>query len=175
MATDEARQYEQINENWDSLMRTALGKGLSPQDAQDAVQNAYLTVLSKPKYRSTAHVGTLVAVTRSRAVDLQRRNAPGKRRAQPIDSLPIHAQEILLRDHQTESPEAVALRREEYAAISDGLSKTKPNNRRAFLLHVREGMPYSEIADTTETSTSNVKTQIHRARGSIKKSVSQLG
>jgi RNA polymerase sigma-70 factor (ECF subfamily) len=77
------------------------------------------------------------------------------------------ARQVALEDHWPDpepGPEAVTGTRQELRAVLAALQTLPPTDRAALLLHVREGLPYAEIATVLGLSVAAVKVKIHRAR-----------
>jgi len=126
----------------------------NPDDASDAVQDAFATVLGKPRAYD-ADKGPLkpwfLRVVRNRCLDLLRRRRPG---GMPVEALadkgvtPEQAAEIDDRDRELK----LAL-----ATISN-------EQRQIVILRDHLDLSYAQIADVLDVAPGTVMSRLHRAR-----------
>ena len=124
------------------------------EDAADAVQDAFATVLGKPLAYDNSK-GPLkpwfMRVVRNRCLDVLRRRRPGDA---PPDSLvdgnatPEQAAEIEDRDRE----------------ISSALAAISNEQRQIVILRDHLDLSYSEIADVLDVAPGTVMSRLHRAR-----------
>ena len=124
------------------------------EDAADAVQDAFATVLSKPLAYDNSK-GPLkpwfMRVVRNRCLDLLRRRRPEDT---PVDSLvdgnatPEQAAEIEDRDR----------------GIRGALAVISNEQRQIVILRDHLDLSYSEIADVLDVAPGTVMSRLHRAR-----------
>jgi RNA polymerase sigma-70 factor (ECF subfamily) len=67
----------------------------------------------------------------------------------------------------TPSPERLAVVRDEVRHVLQALERLPEIDRAALLLHVREQMPYQDIASVLGLSVPAVKVKVHRARARL--------
>jgi len=125
-----------------------------PDDASDAVQDSFATVLGKPLAYDAAK-GPLkpwfLRVVRNRCLDLMRRRRPGN---VPVDGLadkgatPEQAAEIDDRDRE----------------LKLALARITNEQRQIVILRDHLDLSYAEIADVLDVAPGTVMSRLHRAR-----------
>jgi RNA polymerase sigma-70 factor (ECF subfamily) len=133
-------------------------------EAEDAAQEAFLRAYSRlSSYDPTRPFKTwLFSIASHHCIDRLR-----KRRLiwLSIDDEPL-APHPALRE-QTLGPEEASVRREQSEGIQKYLSHLAPDDRQVIVMRYWSDMSYEEIAETTRTTVSAVKSRLHRARGHI--------
>ena len=72
-------------------------------------------------------------------------------------------------EHSQPNPEAHLMVREDYRRVLAALHELEPEEREVLSLVVSRDLSYREIARITDTSESNVKVRVHRARVKLRK------
>lgn len=129
--------------------------------AEEAVQEAFFSAyrnlerFSGPSFRAW-----LTRIAANAAHDILR-----KRARRPADPYPEWEDDSWQPPAPaTEGPEAVALARQQMAAIARCMEGITDDQRMAIVLYDVEGYDYGEIAAITSVSTGTVKSRIHRGR-----------
>jgi RNA polymerase sigma-70 factor (ECF subfamily) len=132
--------------------RVALYLSGDPALADDITAESFVRLWTAPGEIHTATVKSyLLAIARNLYLTGQRR----RRRETELDvSLPAAAP----------SPEKLVIVRDEARHVLDALGRLPETDRAALLLHVREQLPYQEIASILGLSVPAVKVKVHRAR-----------
>jgi len=130
-------------------------------EAEDAAQEAFLRAFSQlHRYDPSRPFRTwLLSIASHHCIDLLRRRH--------VQYLSIDDELLLIHPALREKrigPEEAALRGEEHRRIQALLDGLAPANRNAVLMHYWYGLSYEEIAATTGTTVSAVKSRLHRAR-----------
>lgn len=135
-------------------------KGISQEDAEDAVQEAayryllYYDSINILKIRSW-----LIRVALNFYYDQCRKH--GK--------VQLELYEELLKADMQDLPEAIFLEKERIKELSQALSQLKPFFQELLLLKYQSGMTYEEISNLLEISVSSIKTNLYRARKKLEK------
>lgn len=121
-----------------SVYRIALRMGLSPSDAEDAAQEAFVKAWrALPTFRGDSRFSTwLYRLTANAAVDVQRREKRQKE-ADDID-------EVVLPD-ESASPQQQVEKTETQAAVRNALAQLPEEYRTVLLLRYMEDLSYEEI------------------------------
>jgi RNA polymerase sigma-70 factor (ECF subfamily) len=133
-------------------------------EAEDAAQEAFLRAYAQLNlYDPMRPFKTwLFAIASHHCIDRLR-----KRRLTWLsiddEALPPHP---ALRE-QTPGPEEMAARGEQRDAIQALLAKLSPEDRHVIVMRYWHDLSYEEIAQTTRTTVSAVKSRLHRARGAM--------
>ena len=152
--TDMRQELAQLGGGAHALAIQILG---NPDDAADAVHDAFAKVLSRPESYDRSR-GPLkpwfLRVVRNQCIDLQRR----RRVIEPVDRLvspgkaPEQALEIRQRDE--------SLRR--------ALAKMPSDQRQMLILRDYLDLSYAEIADVLDIAAGTVMSRLHRSRMALK-------
>ncbi|MEP6629000.1 MAG: sigma-70 family RNA polymerase sigma factor [Lapillicoccus sp.] len=130
------------------------------QDAEDAVQNALAKVWRElPRFRGESTLRTwLFRIVANEALALRRR-----RRPVAVDD------EILtpLVGRSPDDPEAAATAEELHRALVLALGELPWRQRACWVLAEQEGLSYTEIATTLDTTVTVVRGQLARARRTL--------
>ena len=151
--------FEQlVQEYGDRVYGIALRITGSPTDAEDAMQDAFLSALRAwPSFRAEASPSTWlyrIAINAS----LQKVRA-----RQPVEYLTEDEADAPIRDWTADVPHAAA-RAELYAELERGIGLLPDELRVALVLRDVEGLSTSEAAAAMELTEAAVKSRLHRAR-----------
>lgn len=129
-------------------------------EAEDAVMDAFARVyLLRERYQPAfSFQAWLRVLVRSRCLDLLRRRA---RRPVPMDELPPGG--------LAESPEALALQREERLRIWRLLEELSDADQRLLLGYAVHGRSYRELAQALHLSLPQVRVRLHRIRRRLRR------
>jgi RNA polymerase sigma-70 factor (ECF subfamily) len=130
-------------------------------EAEDAAQETFLRAYTKlDTYNPSRKFSSwLFSIASHYCIDRLR-----QRRYQMVawDDLPVSDYDML--SSPEPQPEAVALTREDHAALHALLNTLPPDYRAATILRYWHEMSYDEIAETLETSVSAIKSRLFRAK-----------
>jgi RNA polymerase sigma-70 factor (ECF subfamily) len=167
-ASSDREAFEVLVEQYiDRLFRAALRLTGSPQDAEDAVQDALLSAYQHwGEFRHASTGGTwLYRITVNAALGRARRRRPedyladtGYRRAEIVD----WSEDLARR------AEAAELR----SVLEDGILRLEQDYRVVLVLRDVEGLSTAEVAAVLELSEAAVKSRLHRARVLLRQFVS---
>ncbi len=167
----EAEAYEQLIEQYAEVVyRTAYRLLQNPHDAEDAMQETFLTAyLRINEFEGKARLSSwLYRIVTNKALDILRKHRRKTEAAtDSIDDLSEDAAELLA-DQAAVLPEDWAERRETAALIREGLESLSPSLRAAFVLFEMEGLSMDEVASALNISTSAAKVRVHRARRALR-------
>jgi RNA polymerase sigma-70 factor, ECF subfamily len=132
-------------------------------EAEDAAQETFLRAYSQlASYDANRSFKTwLFSIANHHCIDRLR-----KRRLTWLsidDDLPPHP----ALQEQAPGPEEASVRREQAAAIQALLSRLPPEDRSVVVMRYWYDLSYEEIAESTRTTVSAVKSRLHRARGHL--------
>lgn len=134
-----------------------------PQDAEDAMQNVFLRLLSSDRGRrlSSTPGSYLYRAAVNAGLDLlrRRRRAPAVELADAADAVP---------DDGSPDPEDRRRGRELAAALRAALTTLTPGAAEIFALRYFEGHANKEIADMLGMSQTAVAVSLHRARARLR-------
>jgi len=138
----------------------ALGVTNDPSDAEDVVQDAFMTALERIEDCQDADrfSGWLMSIVRNRALNLRR--AQGVRTTSPLDDVAGAAS-----SSNPEQDAARALLREDLTAALGELTETQ---RSVVLLHDLEGYKHREIGDTLGISEGASRFHLSTARAALR-------
>ena len=130
-----------------------------PDDADDAAQDAFVTALTKlSRYDARRPFGPwLMRIVANAAIDRGRRRAV--RRAEPLDERTVDG---------GEAPDQFAARGEWSQRLLDALAQLPDRQRLAVVLFDAEGYAHAEIADILGIPVGTVRSDVHRARHSLR-------
>ncbi|MFD6467340.1 RNA polymerase sigma factor [Streptomyces goshikiensis] len=147
-----------------SLLTLARGMLGNPQDAEEAVQDAFLSAWRRlPEYRHAAEFRTwMYRITVNRCLTMRRRRPP------PVPLSTVA--EPATADAWTQ-PARSAEQDAATAALSHALAELDAGQRVCWILRELQGMPYKEIAHVTRTSEQTVRGRLFRARRSLQEAM----
>ncbi|WP_084362035.1 RNA polymerase sigma factor [Robertmurraya korlensis] len=156
-----------INKYKNQLFATVLRMTKNPQDAQDFVQDAFIKVYHQlDKYEGKGSFSSWIyRVTINHCMDEFRK------KSHQIIKGKVDEERIVNPNH----PEVIFLKNEKSRQL-ERLIATLPEEERLILLlrYVNE-MSYSEISELVDTSLSNVRNKIHRAKKKMRETVKREG
>lgn len=157
---DGIERKKELNSELNIVFRYLRKKGISQEDAEDAVQEAayryllYYDSINILKIRSW-----LIRVALNFYYDQCRKH--GK--------IQLELYEELIKADMQDLPEAIFLEKERIKELSQALSQLKPFFQELLLLKYQFGMTYEEISNLLEISVSSIKTNLYRARKKLEK------
>jgi len=133
----------------------------SPQDAQDALQDAMLRIWrGLPEFDERARFATWAyRVTTNACLDALR-----KKKTRSASSLEALEEQGYLPEDPSASPEEIVITDSRRQAVQEALSMLSPDARAALLLRDIQGESYESVAESLGLTLGTVKSRIHRAR-----------
>lgn len=150
------------------VYRLALRMGLSPADAEEAAQNAFLAAWrGLPSFRGEAKFSTwLYRLASNAAVDVLRRE---KKYENQWDI------EDLQRPDAAPSPQEQLERQDTQQAVRAAMAALSAEFRQVLVLRYLQEMSYQEIAQALALPEGTVKSRINRAKGQLKALLAESG
>jgi len=144
----------------------------NPRDAEDIAQQVFVRLWkSAPRYKATAKFTTfLFTITRNLVFNESRKRKRRKEHSLEEQEEDWHQ---ALSDSQEKRPDEEALQAELKVAVDRAIDALPEKQRMAVILRRYENLPYEEIADVLELSVSAVKSQLFRARTTLRESLEQ--
>ena len=138
------------------------------QDAQDAVQEAYLRAFRFfPGFRGDNARAWLMKIVRNTCYTWLQVNRPLQEATEFDESL-------FPTDSCALNPEEAALQNDSSALVRKALEQLPPTFREVLILRELEGMSYKEIADITGMPAGTVMSSLSRARGRLRQALTAL-
>lgn len=166
---DEQDLAELLGEHGGALVRAARGLVHSEADAEDAVQDAMVAVLTAPHLLTVLENagGWLYTLVRRRCLDILRRGSA--RRDDDRDSA--------LEDLLDGSPDTAELleRQELVAAVAEAVKRLEEPLRYVFVENALEGKTFREISAASEIPMGTLMARKQRAVEAIRKDLRQRG
>jgi RNA polymerase sigma-70 factor (ECF subfamily) len=130
-----------------------------PAAAQDAAQETFLKMITKIQSieRGVTLKSWLFSVARNEVLMVLRRNK--------IIPMEQYDDETIVFDHST--PLSITIQSEMTEILLTAIMQLKPAYREAYLLRETEGLTYEEIAKTTSTTVSAVKSKLFKSRAAL--------
>jgi RNA polymerase sigma-70 factor, ECF subfamily len=146
-----------------ALARVARGEGLPPEDAFDAVQEAFLTLLRLPEADAVAgdleqSRKLLITITRNIARNRRRLHA----NARPHDDRPLE----LLPDGEATSEELLAAV-EDQVHLAGCLNSLSEAQRAVVTLRMLDEVPGEDVARELGITAGHVAVLLHRAKANL--------
>jgi len=163
--------YETLIEQYaDMVYRVAYRILQNEHDAEDALQETFLTVYRRiENFRGDAKFSSwLYRIATNAALDIIRTKQRKQGEQMSIDVMDDEENSLLIDDISL-LPEQVLLRDETATELQQGLATLSPKLRTAFVLFELEGLSMRETAQTLEISESAAKLRVHRARIELQK------
>lgn len=145
-----------------------LGNGA---EAEDIAQQVFIRLWkSAPRYEVKAKFTTfLFTITRNLVFNETRRKQRRKEHSLEEQEENSFSE---MSDQSTAAPDEDLLKAELRAQIDRAIESLPEKQRMAVILRRYENMPYEQIADVLELSVSAVKSQLFRARGTLRELLS---
>lgn len=138
------------------------------QDAQDAVQEAYLRAFRFfPSFRGGDGRAWLMKIVRNSCYTWLQVNRPLQDAAEFDESL-------ILPDSHVPNPEEVVLQNDSGLRVRAAIEELPPNIREVLILRELEGMSYKEIAHITGMPMGTVMSTLSRARRRLRQVLTGL-
>ncbi len=138
------------------------------QDAQDAVQEAYLRAFRFfPGFRGDNARAWLMKIVRNTCYTWLHTNRPLQEATEFDESL-------FPTDSCALNPEEAVLQNDSSALVRKALEQLPPTFREVLILRELEGMSYKEIADITGMPAGTVMSSLSRARGRLRQALTAL-
>ena len=159
----------------DRLYNTILGFITNAEDAEDVLQEVFITVFENiVSFKSQSLLTTWmyrIAVTQS--LDTIRRKSRKKRAATFLSWVGVgenHEKYAV----ETIHPGVLAENREQSVVLFKAIQQLPENQRAAFVLQKIEGMNQQDIAAVLKTSTGAVESLLSRAKQNLRKSLTNF-
>ena len=160
--------FEELIERHQSAVIGTVAKMLgNPSDAEDIAQQVFIRLWkSAPRYQPKAKFTTfLFTITRNLVFNESRRKSRKKEYSIEQREDDFHLQTP---DQHSPSPAEDILQKELSIAVDRAIAALPKKQRLAVILRRYEGMPYDEIAKIIGLSISATKSQLFRARNSLR-------
>jgi RNA polymerase sigma-70 factor (ECF subfamily) len=167
-AGDDAAYEELIRTNGGRMLVAARRILPTDEDAQDAVQDAFLSAFKKiDTFQGQSKLGTWLHRIAINAA-LMRLRSLRRRKEQDVDDLLPRFLEgghfVEMPKRWSEAADAPAVQNEIRAAVREGIESLPENYRIALLLRDIEGLDNTELAEQLGVSVNAAKIRVHRAR-----------
>jgi RNA polymerase sigma-70 factor, ECF subfamily len=165
---------ELAKRHYQQMYRVALRIVHEPSDAEDVVQNVYMTMLRKiGEFRGESALSTwLTSITVNAAKTLLRK------RKRPMISIEesqaeqlSEIQHALARDNMQPSPEEHVISVEVQNMMENGLCQLGPNYQIPMRLRMVDELSIGQIASTLDLPEGTVKVQLFRGRQAMRKHI----
>ena len=158
-----------VEEYQGPVYRLALKMGLSPADAEEAAQEAFVAAWKGlPGFRGDSQFSTwLYRLTGNAAVDLLRREKRHSGAADIDERTDIAAEGA--------DPAEAAEAKSEREAVAQAMAELTPEYREILLLRYMQELDYGEIAAALSVPTGTVKSRINRAKAQLKEILLRQG
>ena len=163
--------FKIIVEKWqDMVFNTCMGLVQDANDAEDVAQEVFIQVYeSVEQFKGESKFSTWlyrIAVTKS--LDHLRKKKRKKRFAFLQSLFGVNEEEVI-QDPEFHHPGVKLENKEQAAVLFKAISKLPDNQKAAFTLHKLEGLSYQEVAEALSTTVSSVESLMHRAKGNLRK------
>ncbi len=169
---NDPRGYEILVEEYaDLVFRVAYRIVQNEQDAEDVLQETFLSVYKKiGKFRGDSKFSSWIyRIASNAALDLLR--AKGRKEGKDTtfdDMTEIEDEEYDPADEESLRPEDELLQNESLERIREALAEMPAKLRVAYLLYMVDGLSLQEVAEKLEIKLSAAKVRVHRARKFLK-------
>ena len=157
--------YEELIERYAEMVyRVAYRILQDPHDAEDAMQETFLTVYRRiGSFRGDSKFSTwLYRIATNVALDMVR--ARQRKQGHDVSWDDSEEEGAPLPDTVTPLPEEILLTQEMREILEEELQQLSPKLRTALVLYELEGLPMKEVAEVLGISESAAKVRVHRAR-----------
>ena len=165
------KMVEIYEEHRHALLMYALKILKNQESAEDAVHNAFVSVIEKKdKY---FHLScrdfrfSAVIIVRNKCLDILRKE-------KPYNAIPIDEMEFFLESNES-SPEELAIISSEYDAIRKHLDAIDEVSRQVLIMKYYLSMTYKEISESLGMTPKHVETKIARAKEKVRKLIRGAG
>ncbi len=168
VAGGDTAAFESLIERHQALVAGTVARMLgSNSDVEDIAQQVFIRVWrSAGRYVARAKFTTwLLKITRNLVFNEMRR---AKRHPHVPVQIDPDAEELPLKDENTETPDAALLQTELHQAIESAIMQLPETQRMALVLRRYKDLSYEEIADILELSLPAVKSLLFRARTELR-------
>lgn len=160
---------ERIMRNYhDWLFSAAYGICSDVSDAEEALQDVYMTAISKiDRFEERSTLSTwLYRITINAALMKRRSQRRHKMKVSTDTIISTRGEEggFLLTDEESDSPEEALLSQELWDKIHESVENIPPIYREVFALRDVHGFSIKETSQFLETSSAAVKSRLHRGR-----------
>lgn len=164
--------YEILVEEYaDLVFRAAYRVVQNEQDAEDIMQETFLSVYKKiGKFRGDSKFSSwLYRIASNAALDLLRAKGRKEGRDTAFDDMrEIEDEEYDPADEETLHPEDELLQNESLESVRGALAEMPTKLRVAYLLYMVDGLSLQEVAEKLEIKLSAAKVRVYRARKFLK-------
>ncbi len=169
---DESAFRALLEQHQDAVVGTVAKMLGSPSDAEDIAQQVFLRVWQHAKhYRPDAKFTTyLFTITRNLVFNESRRRS--RKKEIPLDGNDSSGCHHEPGDEPRRQPDATLLEAELRIAVDKAIASLPETQRLAVTLRRYENLSYEEIAKVLDLSVSAVKSQLFRARLSLREVLS---
>lgn len=169
---DEEAFEELITRHQNAVIGTVNKMLGNSSDAEDIAQQVFIRIWkSAPRYKPKAKFTTfLFTITRNLVFNESRRRSRKKEYSIDEREDDFHLQTP---DPQTASPAEGVLHNELQKTVDEAINSLPEKQRMAVILRRYENMAYDEIGRILELSTPAVKSQLFRARNTLRESLQQ--
>ena len=169
---DESAFRELLIRHQDAVLGTVAKMLGNPSDAEDIAQQVFLRIWQHAKsYRPDAKFTTyLFTITRNLVFNETRRRS--RKKEIPLDTNDTSGSHHEPGDAPHRQPDASLLEAELRLAVDRAIASLPETQRLAVILRRYEDLSYEEIAEVLELSVSAVKSQLFRARNSLREALS---
>jgi RNA polymerase sigma-70 factor (ECF subfamily) len=155
-----------VSDHGDRVYNTVLGMMQSPEDAEDVVQEVFISVFQNVgRFRGDAKLGTWmyrIAITKSLEALRRKSLKQSRMNTELKDADSLHAAPF-------QHPGVTLENREKAGILFRALERLPETQKTAFVLHKTEGLSYAEIGDIMEITLPAVESLIYRARQRLQK------
>ncbi len=158
----------------DRLYRLALGLLQDPAEAEDIVQEAFLTLMTHlDRFEGRSRVGTwLYRVAYNASLDRLRRRRPEPLPEEDPEGPDIPPMPRALVEWRL-TPEEILANAEALAQLDEAIAELPESLRAVFILRDIEGLSTAETAEALGISPGAVKVRLHRARLALREQLSE--
>jgi RNA polymerase sigma-70 factor (ECF subfamily) len=171
VGTGDEQAFEELIERHQNAVIGTVAKMLgNSSDAEDIAQQVFIRLWkSAPRYQPTAKFTTfLFTIARNLVFNESRRRSRKKEYSMEEREDDFHLQTP---DTQNVSPDQGMLHAELQKSVDLAIAALPEKQRLAVILRRYEGMPYDEIGRVLELSIPAVKSQLFRARNTLRDSL----